>query len=206
MYNPKSSTGISFTRRSLLAKIASVTAGLTFFPEGINRSYARFQPDIKRAGQTGRDGFVKDGFLGEDFLLHSKIAKILYHQFAKSLPIIDYHCHLPPGEIATNKQFDNLTKIWLEGDHYKMRMMRANGVDEKFITGNATDEDKFLKWAETVPYMLRSPLYHWTHLELKRYFGIDKLLDGSTAKEIYEQVNMLLRTDTYKPEFDNYLE
>ncbi len=136
-------------------------------------------------------------FLDEDFLLQTKTAELLYHEFAKDLPIIDYHCHLPPDEIAGDKQFSNLTKIWLEGDHYKWRAMRANGVPEEFCTGNAPDEEKFRKWAETVPYTLRNPLYHWTHLELKRYFGIDRILDDSSADHIYKEASIKLKTKEF---------
>jgi glucuronate isomerase len=136
-------------------------------------------------------------FLDENFLLNNKTAEQLYHAYAKDLPIIDYHCHLPPQQIAEDKRFENLTQIWLNGDHYKWRAMRANGVDESFITGNKTDAEKFQKWAETVPYTLRNPLYHWTHLELQRYFGIDKILNADTAKEIYEECNAKLSTPEY---------
>jgi glucuronate isomerase len=131
-------------------------------------------------------------FLDENFLLETKTAETLYHEHAKDLPIIDYHCHLPPEEIADDKQFENLTKIWLKGDHYKWRAMRANGVPEEFITGSAADEDKFMKWAETVPCTLRNPLYHWTHMELKRPFGIEKILNGESAPEIYREANAML--------------
>jgi len=130
--------------------------------------------------------------MDENFLLQTKTAEILYHEYAKVLPIIDYHCHLPPDEIANDKQFANITQIWLDGDHYKWRAMRANGVSERFCTGNAPDDQKFKKWAETVPYTLRNPLYHWTHLELKRYFGINKILDSTTADSIYKSVNLKL--------------
>src|SRR5690349_531949 len=125
-------------------------------------------------------------FLHKDFLLKSEFAKTLYHQYAKDLPIIDYHCHLPPQDIAANRQFENLTKIWLEGDHYKWRAMRTLGIDEKYITGNASDKEKFNQWAYAVPYTMRNPLYHWTHLELKRYFDVDKLLNPDSSKEIYK--------------------
>lgn len=137
-------------------------------------------------------------FLDENFLLSNKTAETLYHEYAKDLPIIDYHCHLPPDEIAVNKKFDNLTKIWLDGDHYKWRAMRANGVEEKYCTGNASDSDKFLKWAETVPYTVRNPLYHWTHLELRRYFGIQKILNPQSAVEVYDRANSLLETDDFR--------
>jgi len=136
-------------------------------------------------------------FMDDNFLLQSKTAEILYHEYAKDLPIIDYHCHLPPDEIAGNKIFPNLTKIWLDGDHYKWRAMRANGVPEEFCTGNAADELKFMKWAETVPYTVRNPLYHWTHLELKRYFGIDGILNSATGNEIYREASEKLNTPDY---------
>lgn len=136
-------------------------------------------------------------FLNEDFLLQSKTAQSLYHDFAKDMPIVDYHNHLIPQQIAEDKQFDNITQIWLYGDHYKWRAMRAHGVDEKFITGNASDEEKFMKWAETVPYTMRNPLYHWTHLELQRYFGVTELLNKDSAKRIYDHCNALLRTKEF---------
>ncbi len=139
---------------------------------------------------------MKD-FLDDNFLLNNKTAQILYHDYAKELPVIDYHCHLPPDEIASDKKFENLTKIWLDGDHYKWRAMRANGIDEKYCTGNAPDYEKFLKWAETVPYTLRNPLYHWTHLELRRYFDIDHILNPDTAKDVYEKSTSLLATNEY---------
>lgn len=137
-------------------------------------------------------------FLTDDFLLQSEPAKRLYHQYAKDLPIIDYHCHLPPQDIATNRQFETITKIWLDGDHYKWRAMRTLAIDEKYITGNGSDSEKFEKWAYAVPYTMRNPLYHWTHLELKRYFGVEKLLSPETAKEIYNDSTALLK----KPEYD----
>ncbi|MDR2285028.1 MAG: glucuronate isomerase [Sphingobacterium sp.] len=126
-------------------------------------------------------------FLDENFLLNTKAASDLYHNYAKDLPIIDYHNHLPAKQIADNKVFDNLGELWLAHDHYKWRAMRAHGIDEVYITGEASDKEKFLKWAETVPYTLRNPLYHWTHLELQRYFGITDLLSPATAEKIYEQ-------------------
>jgi glucuronate isomerase len=134
-------------------------------------------------------------FIQEDFLLHSKTARRLYHQYAEEQPILDYHCHLPPQDVSANRRFENLCEIWLEGDHYKWRAMRANGVDEKYCTGNVPAYEKFLAWARTVPYTLRNPLYHWTHLELKRYFGIDELLDESSAARIWERANELLAGD-----------
>jgi glucuronate isomerase len=132
------------------------------------------------------------GFLTEDFLLSNDAASRLYHQFAASQPILDYHCHLSPQDIAENRRFANLFEIWLEGDHYKWRAMRANGVAEKYITGDATPYEKFLAWARTVPYTLRNPLYHWTHLELQRYFGITELLDEKSAPSIWERANAAL--------------
>lgn len=137
-------------------------------------------------------------FLSEDFLLQTESAKRLYHDYAEDMPIYDYHCHLPVREIAENKIFENLTQVWLYGDHYKWRAMRTNGVHEKYITGDATDFEKFEAWAATVPKTLCNPLYHWTHLELKRYFGIDgKLLNADTAKEIYNTCNAMLQTDAF---------
>jgi len=134
-------------------------------------------------------------FVHEDFLLSNKTARRLYHQFAENEPILDYHCHLPPKDVAENRRFRNLFEIWLEGDHYKWRAMRANGVDESYCTGRQEPYEKFLAWARTVPATLRNPLYHWTHLELKRYFGIDELLDESSAARVWEQANTLLATD-----------
>ena len=128
-------------------------------------------------------------FIHEDFLLGNAVAKRLYHEFAAAEPILDYHCHLPPQDIAENRRFANLFEIWLEGDHYKWRAMRANGVDERYATGDASPYDKFLAWARTVPHTLRNPLYHWTHLELKRYFGIEELLDESNARRVWDTAN-----------------
>lgn len=125
-------------------------------------------------------------FLDENFLLHTKTAERLYHDYAKKMPVIDYHCHLPPDQIAADHRFENITQAWLYGDHYKWRAMRTNGVNESFITGNASDWEKFEKWAQTVPFTLRNPLYHWTHLELKRYFGVEEILDGRTARKVYD--------------------
>ncbi|MGN6493243.1 MAG: glucuronate isomerase [Agriterribacter sp.] len=132
-------------------------------------------------------------FLGEDFLLQSKAAQELYHGYAAGMPIIDYHNHLPPDEIAGNKQFKNVTEIWLKGDHYKWRAMRTNGVDENNITGSADDYTKFKTWAATVPYTMRNPLYHWTHLELQRAFGITEILNEDSAESIYQQSNEQLK-------------
>lgn len=134
-------------------------------------------------------------FIHEDFLLTNETGKRLYHTFAVKPPIIDYHCHLPPEDVAANRRFNNLFEIWLEGDHYKWRAMRANGVDEALCTGDADPHDKFLAWAKTVPHTLRNPLYHWTHLELKRYFGIDELLDESNAESVWQRANEQLAGD-----------
>ena len=136
-------------------------------------------------------------FITENFLLQTETAIKLYHEYAAKMPIFDYHCHLPAWQIAEDVCFDNLTKIWLDGDHYKWRAMRINGVTERYCTGDAADWEKFQKWAETVPDTLCNPLYHWTHLELRRYFGITKLLNPDTAKDIYDNCSEMLRT----PEF-----
>ncbi len=138
-------------------------------------------------------------FLTEDFLLSNTTARTLYHDYAKEMPIYDYHCHLSPQDVAENRQFKNLTQIWLAGDHYKWRAMRANGIDERLITGDADDWEKFLAWADTVPYTVRNPLYHWTHLELKRPFGISgSVLNSDSAKEIYDHCNALLQTEEFR--------
>lgn len=137
-------------------------------------------------------------FIHDDFLLDSNQAKSLYHDYAKDMPIIDYHCHLPPDQVADDHQFRNLYEIWLAGDHYKWRAMRTNGVEERYCTGDASDWEKFQRWAATVPYTLRNPLYHWTHMELRRPFGItDRLLGPDTAKTIWDECNEKLAT----PEF-----
>ena len=136
-------------------------------------------------------------FIHENFLLQSKTAQHLFHDHAKKLPIIDYHCHLNPQEVASDHKFRSITELWLGGDHYKWRALRTNGVAEKYITGDASDWDKFQKWAETMPYCMRNPLYHWTHLELKTCFGIDKVLNPQTAREIYDECNEKLAS----PEF-----
>ena len=133
-------------------------------------------------------------FIHEDFLLRTRAARRLYHQYAEPEPIFDYHCHLSPRDIAANRQFNDLFEIWLAGDHYKWRAMRANGVAERFCTGGAPPFEKFQAWAATVPHTLRNPLYHWTHLELKRYFGITELLDEKTAGKIWKRANEKLAT------------
>lgn len=137
--------------------------------------------------------------MDDDFLLDTPAARHLYHHHAAKMPIIDYHCHLSPRMIAEDKPFGSITELWLGGDHYKWRAMRANGVDEYYITGDAPDDEKFVKWAETVPYTFRNPLYHWTHLELRTAFGIDTILNGDSAAEIYERCNAMLREPQMTP-------
>ena len=137
-------------------------------------------------------------YIDDNFMLTNEAARKLYHDSAESLPIIDYHCHLDPRMIAENYQFRNLAEIWLGGDHYKWRAMRGNGVPEAYITGDKSDYEKFEKWAETIPYAMRNPLYHWTHLELKRIFGIDQVLKPETAREIYETCSEMLRTEDFR--------
>ena len=136
-------------------------------------------------------------FLDQDFLLENDTARRLYHEVASPLPIIDYHCHLDPAQIAEDKQFENLTQIWLAGDHYKWRAMRANGTEELYCTGSAPDREKFMRWAETVPHTLRNPLYHWTHLELQRYFGIHELLNPDSAAAIYDKAGEMLQSNEF---------
>jgi len=131
-------------------------------------------------------------FMTEDFLLQTESARRLYHEYAAEMPIFDYHCHLPPAQIAEDKRFENIAQIWLCGDHYKWRAMRTNGIPERYCTGDASDWEKFQKWAQTVPYTIRNPLYHWTHLELQRYFGISELLSPDTAKGIYDKCSQML--------------
>ncbi|WP_162052959.1 glucuronate isomerase [Pontibacter pamirensis] len=139
----------------------------------------------------------KNGFMSEDFLLQTETARLLYHEYARELPIIDYHCHLSPKAIAENKPYANMTEIWLAGDHYKWRALRTLGIEEKYITGDATDEEKFKTWAKAVPYTMRNPLYHWTHMELKNPFGVTELLTEENASEVYAHCNGMLQ----KPEF-----
>lgn len=141
---------------------------------------------------------TQNSFLTEDFLLHSDFARILYHDYAKNLPIIDYHNHLPPAELASNRQFENISKIWLAGDHYKWRAMRTLGINEHFITGGASDLEKFQKWSATVPYTMRNPLYHWSHMEMRRYFGIDELLTADNAKEVYQHTSEMLQNPDFR--------
>ena len=134
-------------------------------------------------------------FMDEDFILSTETAKKLYHEYAETMPILDYHCHLNPKEIYENKKYDNLTQVWLGGDHYKWRQMRSNGVEEKYITGDATDREKFQKWAETLEKAIGNPLYHWSHLELQRYFGYYGALNGETAEEVWNLCNAKLQED-----------
>ena len=136
-------------------------------------------------------------FITDDFLLNNKYARELYHNYAKQMPIIDYHCHLSPKDIAEDRIFKNISEVWIHGDHYKWRAMRTFGIDEKHITGNSDDKEKFKKWAETVPFTLRNPLFHWTHLELQRYFELDELLSPENAEEIYKKASDKLNTQEY---------
>ncbi|MED4227530.1 glucuronate isomerase [Neobacillus cucumis] len=138
-----------------------------------------------------------ESFIHDNFLLNNKFAVDLYHHYAKNMPIYDYHCHLSPKDIAENKKFNNITELWLSGDHYKWRALRAHGIEEYFITGDASDEEKFAAWAETVPFTIGNALYHWTHIELKRYFGVDELLNKDNWKKVYHRCNELLHQDEY---------
>ncbi len=135
-------------------------------------------------------------FMDKDFLLSTETAKTLYHEYAEKMPILDYHCHIDPREIAENRRFDNITQVWLGGDHYKWRQMRSNGIEERYITGNASDREKFQKWAETLPKLIGNPLYHWSHLELRRYFGYTGYLNGDTAEEVWNLCNAKLQEDS----------
>ena len=149
------------------------------------------------ANPTTSNGVKKQSFLNENFLLQSETARQLYHDYAKQMPIIDYHNHLPPNEIVGDRQFENVSKAWLYGDHYKWRAMRTCGVNERFITGDATDLEKFEKWGATVPYTMRNPLYHWTHLELQRYFDEYRLLNADTAADIFHTTSEKMNTPQY---------
>lgn len=135
-------------------------------------------------------------FMDEDFLLSTETAKELYHNFASRMPIVDYHCHINPQEIAEDRKFDNITQVWLGGDHYKWRQMRSNGVDEYYITGDAPDREKFQKWAETLEKAIGNPLFHWSHLELQRFFGYHGVLDSETAEEVWNLCNAKLQEDS----------
>ena len=140
---------------------------------------------------------MNDNFIHDSFLLDNKYAEELYHNYASKMPIIDYHCHLSPEDIANDRIFNNISEVWIHGDHYKWRAMRTLGIDERYITGESTDDEKFKQWAKTVPYTMRNPLYHWTHLELKRYFGIDDLLNEKNADAIYKKTSNTLNTQAY---------
>ena len=132
-------------------------------------------------------------FMDKDFLLTTETAKKLYHEYAKGMPIIDYHCHISPREIYEDRTFENITQVWLGVDHYKWRQMRSNGIEERYITGDATDREKFQKWAETLEMAIGNPLYHWSHLELQRYFGYEGYLNGDTAEEVWNLCNEKLQ-------------
>ena len=135
-------------------------------------------------------------FMDKDFLLSTPTAQHLFHDYADKMPIVDYHCHINPREIAEDRKFENITQVWLGGDHYKWRQMRTNGVDEKYITGDASDREKFQKWAETLEMAIGNPLYHWSHLELQRYFGYNGVLNGDTAEEVWNLCNAKLQEDS----------
>ena len=141
--------------------------------------------------------YYGESLYGRQLYAQNETAKTLYHEYAKQMPIIDYHCHLSPQEIFENKQYKNVTEVWLYGDHYKWRVMRSNGIDESLITGDASDYDKFIAYAKTVPLTIGNPLYHWTHLELKRYFGIEELLNEETAPRIWDKVNAQLTSGSF---------
>ncbi len=143
------------------------------------------------------DGVKMRKFMDENFLLKNETAVDLYHNFSKEMPIIDYHCHLNPKEIYENKKFKNITEVWLYGDHYKWRAMRANGISEEYITGNASDYDKFMAWAKTVPMTIGNPLYHWVHLELQRFFDIYEPFNEQTAPAVWEKANALLQGEGF---------
>ncbi len=134
-------------------------------------------------------------FMDKDFLLSTPTARTLYHDYAAQMPIIDYHCHINPQEIFEDRRFENITQVWLGGDHYKWRVMRSNGVEEKYITGDASDREKFQKFAEALPKAIGNPMYHWCHLELQRYFGYTGVLNGDTAEEVWNLANEKLRND-----------
>ena len=137
-------------------------------------------------------------FMGEDFLLNNDTAINLFQNYAKEMPIIDYHCHVSQKEIFENKQFNNITEVWLYGDHYKWRVMRSLGIDENYITGDSTDYEKFIAFAKTISRSIGNPLYHWTHLELQRVFDVFEVLNEKTAPFIWKKVNTLLKGDGYR--------
>ena len=138
-------------------------------------------------------------FMDKDFLLSTDTAKKLFHDYAEKMPLCDYHCHLQPKEIWENKPYQTITQVWLGGDHYKWRAMRTFGIDEKYITGDGTDKEKFLAWAKTIQYAIGNPLYHWTHLEIQRFFGIYEPLTEKNAEEIYDKINAMLSKDGFCP-------
>ncbi len=144
-----------------------------------------------------KDTITRQPLIHDDFLLQNKYAKILYHERAKGMPIIDYHNHLSPEQLANDTIFENTTQAWLNGDHYKYRALRTLGIDEKYVTGDASDEEKFIKWGQTVPYTMRNPLYHWTHMELARYFDIHEILTAKNAKKIYGETSSKLQSKQY---------
>lgn len=154
--------------------------------------------ETKNETETGRHELMKE-FMGKDFLLDTDVAKEIYDKFAdmKKIPVLDYHCHINPQEIYEDRQFDNIAQVWLGGDHYKWRQMRTNGVDEKYITGDASDREKFQKWAETMPKLIGNPLYHWSHLELRYYFGYQGNLNADTAEEVWNLCNEKLRSSEF---------
>ena len=135
-------------------------------------------------------------FMDKDFLLSTETAKELYHDFAAQVPVLDYHCHINPQEIAEDRKFENITQVWLGGDHYKWRQMRSNGVEEYYITGDAPDREKFQKWAETLEKAIGNPLFHWSHLELQRFFGYTGVLNSETAEEVWNLCNAKLQEDS----------
>ena len=153
------------------------------------------QNNYKLKYKIPRGVIIMKAFMNEDFLLSTPTAQKMYHEYAENMPILDYHCHINPKEIAEDRKFDNITQVWLGGDHYKWRQMRSNGVDERYITGEASDREKFQKWAETLELAIGNPLYHWSHLELKRYFGYDGYLNGETAEEVWNLCNAKLQED-----------
>ena len=178
----------------MIVLLRAVSPIAFFAPAHRRASFSYNRPFAGQPGHATRIGAALK-FIHDHFLLHSKAAERLYHDYAAAEPILDFHSHLPPGDVARNRRFADLFEIWLEGDHYKWRAMRANGIPEKFITGNASPHDKFLAWARTVPFTLRNPLYHWTHLELKRYFDIDDLLNEQTAESIWRRANDALQAN-----------
>jgi glucuronate isomerase len=187
----------SLSRRYLIRNIGMLISGFFLCPKKMSGSIIEFKENsLFQKYKYSEKKYLKN-FMDEDFLLNSLYAKILYHNYAKTLPIIDYHNHLSPKDIADNRIFENPTQAWINGDHYKYRAMRTFGINEKYITGDASDKEKFLKWAEVVPFTIRNPLYHWTHLELQRFFDIKKLLNPITADDIYEEMSIKLQSSDF---------